>query len=358
MTIQAFIKSKCPDYPNAIVSSIKSAEGFSFTELDSSVGFFLDAISDEKSKQMIATIVVVQHENPDDDENVNGGVVNVKMEEETVSNEEEETIFSSGQEVGVMVQDNEENNGDKPDMGIPDDNHDNDYMGMGVCGDKEGCHEKSGAKIDASSNDNKGVLIMQHEQVNKTKASAAGKQNEVGAARMKGVCDDDEEQNDQGGLEDESEEVVLENDNDSNIATSDEEESKEKNGDSAAPTLNVKQTKSTCRKPPAPGLISKLRAKKARTTSAIGAKKVRGATLHDIQTHYQIQEALRNINKEFRGEPRFSAASILGLGEASVDHLDGVFQGANECAKHSKRKTVMRKDFDLVHAIWKKNGMI
>ena len=199
---------------------------------------------------------------------------------------------------------------------------------------------------------------MQHEQVNKTKASAAGKQNEVGAPRMKGVCDDDEEQDDQGGLEDESEEVVLENDNDSNIATSDEEESKEKNGDSAAPTLNVKQTKSTCRKPPAPGLISKLRAKKARTTSAIGAKKVRGATLHDIQTHYQIQEALRNINKEFRGEPKFSAASILGLGEASVDHLDGVFQGANECAKHSKRKTVMRKDFDLVHAIWKKNGMI
>ena len=59
---------------------------------------------------------------------------------------------------------------------------------------------------------------MQHEQVNKTKASAAGKQNEVGAPRMKGVCDDDEEQDDQGGLEDESEEVVLENDNDSNIS--------------------------------------------------------------------------------------------------------------------------------------------
>ena len=55
-------------------------------------------------------------------------------------------------------------------------------------------------------------------------------------------------------------------------------------------------------------------------------------------------------------DSRFSAAagSILGLKEASDAHLDGDFQDTNECPNHSNCKTVMCRDFDLVHKVWEK----
>ena len=57
-------------------------------------------------------------------------------------------------------------------------------------------------------------------------------------------------------------------------------------------------------------------------------------------------------------DSRFSAAAGSILEEASVAHLDDVFQDTKECAKHSNRKTVKPEDFRLVQKIWGNNGMM
>ena len=329
------------------------------------MGFFMDFISDEGSNQMNATIAVEDPDEKNEDsdvQTVNSEVVNVKTTtvEGAVSNlneEEEDTVFSPGQ-VGMMMQDYGENSVDKPEQEIfkaPGEYQDNNDMGKWGCGSGTGeeDHEKSGVSNDLAAKTNVSdefVLLVQHgQEVNKTKVSAAGSDNQAGA-RMEGVCG---EEDDQVGLKDESESVArsaaaMQMQNNNNILTNDEEESKEKDGDSVAATSNVKLTRRTGGKTP-----HKLPGKQVHKSRSARTKKLEvGADSR------AFSEMVCKTGKNYKSDSRFSVASILGLGEASVAHLDDVFQGTKECAKHSNRKRVMRKDFDLVRKIWLKNGMM
>ena len=99
VSIVDFIKSKCPHHPDKVlVSSFESADGFSFMNgetLNSSIGEYLDLISDEKSKQIIASV------------DVSGVTPNIKIEDVTGATKyDEETVFSGEEEDFATAQDN------------------------------------------------------------------------------------------------------------------------------------------------------------------------------------------------------------------------------------------------------------
>eukprot|EP00956_Cyclotella_meneghiniana_P032069 scaffold86406_cov44-Cyclotella_meneghiniana.AAC.2 len=111
MSIENFIKSKCPHHPDkVVVSSYESADGFRFMDgetMHSSMGEYLDLISDEKSKQIIASVDV---KGDQDNENpirvVSGVTPNIKTEYD------EETVFSGAGEDLVVGQDCDNSNHD------------------------------------------------------------------------------------------------------------------------------------------------------------------------------------------------------------------------------------------------------
>jgi len=64
-----------------------------------------------------------------------------------------------------------------------------------------------------------------------------------------------------------------------------------------------------------------------------------------------FQRLVREIAMFFRGDVRFSPASLLALQEASEAYLVGLFEDTNLCALHAKRVTIMPKDIQLARRI-------
>jgi len=119
MTIEDYIKSKCTHCTDVIISSVKSdqsARGVDFSEvLDASMGEYLDAISDETPKKIIATVVTVKIE--DDDEvaaastslggNLTSCCANSGVAESNVKTEDDAGI-NDDQDVELEMQNDEE----------------------------------------------------------------------------------------------------------------------------------------------------------------------------------------------------------------------------------------------------------
>lgn len=64
-----------------------------------------------------------------------------------------------------------------------------------------------------------------------------------------------------------------------------------------------------------------------------------------------FQRLVREIAQDFRVDLKFQSNALLCLQEASEYFLIGLFEDANLCAAHAKRKTVMVKDMQLARRI-------
>ena len=61
-----------------------------------------------------------------------------------------------------------------------------------------------------------------------------------------------------------------------------------------------------------------------------------------------FQRLVREITQDWRPETRFQAAALLALQEAAESYLVKIFEHMNLIAIHSKRVTILKKDFFLI----------
>jgi histone H3 len=64
-----------------------------------------------------------------------------------------------------------------------------------------------------------------------------------------------------------------------------------------------------------------------------------------------FQRLVREIANDFKTELRFESKAIMALQEASEAYLVHLFENANLCAIHGKRKTILPKDIQLARRI-------
>ncbi|KAI1710013.1 core histone h2A/H2B/H3/H4 domain-containing protein [Ditylenchus destructor] len=60
-----------------------------------------------------------------------------------------------------------------------------------------------------------------------------------------------------------------------------------------------------------------------------------------------FQRVVREIAQDYQPDIRFQTSSVMALQESAEMYLTSLFEDANMCAIHSKRVTVMVKDFQL-----------
>lgn len=68
---------------------------------------------------------------------------------------------------------------------------------------------------------------------------------------------------------------------------------------------------------------------------------------------YPFQRLVREIAQGLKSDLRFQSAAILALQEAAEAYLTGIFEDANLCCIHAKRKTLMPNDMKLARHIRK-----
>ena len=64
-----------------------------------------------------------------------------------------------------------------------------------------------------------------------------------------------------------------------------------------------------------------------------------------------FQRLVREIAQDIKKDARFQSTAILALQEASEAYLIGLFEDANLCAIHGKRKTIKPMDFQLARRL-------
>ena len=64
-----------------------------------------------------------------------------------------------------------------------------------------------------------------------------------------------------------------------------------------------------------------------------------------------FQRLVREIAQDYKTDLRFQSLAVLALQEASEAYLVALFEGANLCAIHAKRVTIMPKDIRLSRRI-------
>lgn len=130
------------------------------------------------------------------------------------------------------------------------------------------------------------------------------------------------------------------------------------------------RTKQTSRKtvPSGKTLHSELAAKAARKRLPKfgGIKKPRRfkpgtVALREIRKYQKSTELLlaklpfyrlvQEITQDFKCDLRYQSTAILALQTAAEAYLVSLFEGANECAIHAKRVTIMPKDLKLTRRL-------
>ena len=69
-----------------------------------------------------------------------------------------------------------------------------------------------------------------------------------------------------------------------------------------------------------------------------------------------FQRLVREIAQKISVDLRFQGKAILALQEATEAFLIKMFNFANLCAIHMKRRTLMPKDIHLLRKIWEDTG--
>jgi histone H3 len=64
-----------------------------------------------------------------------------------------------------------------------------------------------------------------------------------------------------------------------------------------------------------------------------------------------FQRLVREVAQDFKQDLRFNSNAIAALQEASEAYLVSLFEDANLCAIHAKRKTIFVKDIQLARRI-------